>query len=115
MMPSTPHPVACEAARAALCAQDQGKFESAYQDLFEKQETFTQGRPLEIMKGIGVDESRIKGCMASPETNSRIAKDVEEANTLGVKSTPTFFLNGHRMEGAYPVPAWNHIIDRLLK
>jgi protein-disulfide isomerase len=52
--------------------------------------------------------------LAAPDTQLAIAKDIEEGNRLGVQSTPTFFINGYRVEGAYPIPAWNMMVDRLL-
>ena len=110
----TAHPIACEAARVALCAQKQGKFETLYQELFEKQASFSPGRPAEIAKESGLNGIELQRCLDSPETSTAISNDIREATLLGVKSTPTFFINGHKMEGAYPVEAWNGIIDELL-
>ncbi len=115
----TAHPIACEAARAALCAHKQGKFEETYKKLFQEQATFAPGRPLEItreiMKLSRQDPLQIQGCMDSPEVKTAIARDVEEGTVLGVQSTPTFFINGHRVEGAMPIAVWIQLIDHLLE
>ena len=36
---------------------------------------------------------------------SRIAEDVDSADTSGVSGTPSFFINGRRHEGAYDIAA----------
>ena len=110
----TAHPVACEAARVAICADKQGKFEEVYNELFDKQATFAPGRPLELAQGIGLNRTALEACTAAPETAMLVNRDILEAVTLGVKSTPTFFVNGYKVEGAYPVPVWNMLFDRLL-
>lgn len=111
---TTTHPIACEAAHVAVCAQKYGKFEPIYQNLFEKQASFSPGRPLEIAADLGLDRAELRTCMDSQETSAALSKDIREATVLGVKSTPTFFINGHKMEGAYPVEAWDKIVDSLL-
>jgi len=109
------HPQACEAARVAHCAYQMGKFEDVYQTLFEKQVAFGPGIPLELASQIGLDRSRLKSCVDSSDTQLAISRDIQEALTLGVQSTPTFFVNGHKMEGAFPVGAWQKIINFFLQ
>jgi protein-disulfide isomerase len=113
-MRQTPHPVACEAARVALCADKQGKFEAVYNEFFDKQASFSLGRPLELAKGMGLDGLALDTCVSAPETAQTVNRDILEAVALGIKSTPTFFVNGYRVEGAYPVSIWNMLFDRLL-
>jgi protein-disulfide isomerase len=109
------HPVACEAARAAICAAKAGKFEKVYEELFEKQSAIAPGLPAAIAKDTGISESEFAQCMASSETAARVVADIDEGLQLGVKSTPTFFINGHKIEGAYPVVAWQRIVEALLQ
>jgi protein-disulfide isomerase len=111
------HPVACDAARVAFCARKQGKFEAVYEHLFEHQaelENTGDGRPEKLALGAGIDSTSLPACMSSPDIQTAIARDVEEGLRLGVQTTPTFFINGHKIEGAYPVPVWNMLVDRLL-
>jgi len=108
------HPVACEAARAAHCGHQQGKFEPVYEELFEHQETLSPGKPLELAKAKGLDEAKLQACMNSADTAGSVVRDLEEGKRLGVRATPTFFVNGRKIEGAYPVPVWIKIIDQLL-
>ena len=45
---------------------------------------------------------------------ARVQRDVGEAGRLGVKGTPTFFVNGLRIEGAQPAARFEQIIDKEL-
>jgi protein-disulfide isomerase len=109
------HPYACEAARTTICANKQGKFPEVYETLFEHQTSFAPGKIAELAKDAGADTEKLAACVPSYETTTAVARDVEEGIQLNVQSTPTFFVNGHRMEGAYPPPVWHKIIDSLLK
>jgi protein-disulfide isomerase len=117
MVQHSMHPVACDAARTAFCAIQQGKFENVYEYFFEHQSDFSttgEGLPAQMAAKAGVDPNALSSCTGSPAIQTAIAKDIEDGNHLGVQSTPTFFLNGHKIEGVYPVPAWNAMIDRIL-
>lgn len=113
-MPRPLHEAACEAARAALCAKQQGKFEAVYETFFDKQPDVLPGKVVDLAALTGVDTQRLQGCMASPDTNLAIQRDIEEGTRLGVQSTPTFFINGHKVLGALSLPVWSKVIDRLL-
>ncbi|MEK6704946.1 MAG: thioredoxin domain-containing protein [Bdellovibrionota bacterium] len=110
------HSAACEAARIALCAHRQGKFKAVYEKFFEKQEALAPGRLMDMVVGpAGLNAAELTACVSSAEIDTLIAKDVNEATGLGVKSTPSFFINGRKIEGAYPLDAWIMITDSLLK
>ena len=109
------HPYACEAAKSALCANQQGKFAAVYETFFENQASFAPGKIAQLAQEAGLDPAQLAGCLNSPETAVAISRDVEEAVNLGVQSTPTFFVNGHKVQGALPPPVWSRIIDQLLK
>jgi protein-disulfide isomerase len=113
--PQTMHPAACEAAKVALCAHQQGKFETAYEILFENQSSLVEGTVSQLMKASGIDAARLSQCQESPQTDSQIARDISEGKTLGINGTPTFFINGHKVEGIRPIPVWNAVIETLLK
>jgi len=109
------HPYSCDAARVALCAKEQGKFKETYENLFENQEKFAPGVPVKLAVEAGVDPTQLSNCVSNTNINLAIQKDVQEGIQLGVQSTPTLFVNGHKVEGAIPVTAWSKIVDRLLK
>jgi len=108
------HTAACEAARAAYCVHAQGKFHDVYVSFFENQESFVPGKPTALARAIpGIDEGQLLACMESGNTRVAITADLEEGTRLGVQSTPTFFVNGRKIMGAYPLPVWIKIIEAL--
>jgi len=110
------HPAACLAARAAMCANRQGKFRSIYETFFEHQAELKPGTVLELVARTGdLDIEKIKICMESDSVKDAISRDVEEGIRVGVQSTPTFFINGKKVSGSFPTDVWVKIIDALLK
>jgi protein-disulfide isomerase len=109
------HPYACDAAKHVICANKQGKFQAVYETLFENQATFAPGRIEALSQEAGTDGQQMSACLIAPETNLAISRDVEEAATLGIESTPTFFVNGHKIEGVQPPAVWDKMIGRLVQ
>jgi protein-disulfide isomerase len=109
------HPYSCEAARVALCAQAQGKFKEAYEAIFENQEKLAPGAAIKFVTDAGVDPGALSNCLAKSDVGLAIQKDVQEGLQLSVQSTPTLFINGHKIDGAIPLSAWSKLIDQLLK
>jgi protein-disulfide isomerase len=107
------HLSACEAARVGLCAHQQGKFEPVYETLFEHQTEILPGTAAKMAESAGAKADQLAGCIASPEINSELAKDIEEGIQLDVQSTPTFFINGHKILGILPMPFWDQVIEKL--
>ena len=108
------HPYACTAAKAAMCAHQQGKFEAVYQKLFEQQELLSQGKMETLLTEAGTPLPSLQTCMDDPATLTRVQKDIEEGLTLNVESTPSFFINGHPVQGALTPTVWFKLIDRIL-
>jgi protein-disulfide isomerase len=113
----TKHPAACEASRISYCAHLQGKFQEVYEELFEKQSQIVSGHVLPLLTPLGFSFEKIQEiqkCSGDLETTKIINEEIEEATLLGVQGTPTFFINGHKIEGLYPILVWNKIIEYLL-
>lgn len=108
------HPAACESARTALCAQKQGKFKEVYESLFEHQSKLAPGKPLELAREAGANTDQLSACASQTDVNAAVSRDIDEGKRLGVQSTPTFFINGRKVEGGIPAQAWYEIIERLL-
>jgi protein-disulfide isomerase len=94
-----PHVHALAAARAAEASGLQGKFFEMHDMLYENQTTWKDAfdvRP--IFEGyaskIGLDVERFKSDNASDAVERRITLDGSRGHSLGVKGTPTVFLNG---------------------
>ncbi|MBS1960349.1 MAG: thioredoxin domain-containing protein [Bdellovibrionales bacterium] len=110
------HEFACEAATVAICAQEQGKYKAAYEVLFENQASFKTGSIADLLAGVpGIDMIKLKSCMSQPSTADKIKRDVELGTKVEIHSTPTFFINGKKVEGGLPTNLWMDVIDKMLK
>jgi protein-disulfide isomerase len=63
----------------------------------------------------GGDEAKIKECLEKEETQEIVDATLEEAESIGVNSTPTFFVNGRRLSGAQPLDAFKGLIEPELQ
>ncbi len=109
------HRFARPAALAAVAAHDQGRFWEYKRLLFERQkELIHEGTLEEIAKEVGLDVPRWKKSMDEGLTSGKVTLDVQQAERLGVHSTPTFFVNGYRVKGARPLESFTRIIEAEL-
>jgi protein-disulfide isomerase len=92
------HPQALAAAEAAECAADQGKFWE-YADLaFSRQRELSGDQLLAWAAEISLETSRFEPCLASESKRSLVLSEFEEGRKRGVLGTPTFFVNGKKVE-----------------
>jgi protein-disulfide isomerase len=96
--PLDQHPFSHKAANAAEAAANQGKFWEMYDALFANQEKFSDNEFPELAKQLNLDLKKFGEDTASPKTADIVAKDQQAGTTLGVNSTPSFFLNGRKLE-----------------
>ncbi len=54
---------------------------------------------------LGMDTERMNALMKDPKIRASVAASKKEGLTNGVTTTPTFFLNGRRIEGTFDVEA----------
>jgi protein-disulfide isomerase/uncharacterized membrane protein len=94
------HPVACLAACAAECAAQQDKFWEYHNLLFENQAGLARDTLFSLARDCGLDIARFRTCLDDPATLELVRDDVGAGSALGIKSTPTIFINGRRIEGA---------------
>lgn len=100
-------------AQAALCAEEQGKFWQFHDRLFTNQGkilTTDDVKNLAIMSGLNWD--KLNECVISGKYRQKIIKDTQDALDLGVRGTPTFFINGNKLEGAVSATDWEAIIKK---
>ena len=105
-MPGRGHENACKAASAALCASDQGQFKRMSDLMFAHQDALDPAKLSEYAKESGLDVAKFEACVASEETTARVRADVAVGQRVGVQSTPTFLMNGRRIEGNMPFENW---------
>lgn len=114
--PLPSHPNALPASRAVEAAGKQGKFWEMYDKVYETQKVWSaEKNAAEIFAGYAKDLSlntdQFTKDMASSEVQKRIDADVIDAKTLGINATPTFFLNGEKIQN----PASLEDFETLIK
>lgn len=108
------HPNALPAAEAAACANAQGKFWPFYHYLFGTKK-LTAADLDAAGAAVGLDMTEFKSCRDSHQYFSAIEQDVKDASSLGVRGTPTYFVNNEVFEGATSRASWDAAILRNLK
>ena len=114
------HPFSEDAAVATMCALQQGndQFWKLYNGLFAAQNEITKenlpAKVEEIATAAGLDVPKLKDCLASRKSIDAVRADQQEAAAVGVNSTPTFFVNGRRVQGAQDANAFKQALDQAL-
>ena len=96
------HQHAIAAASAAEAAGLQGKFWEMHDLLYENQKTWHEAfdvRPIfeGFAKQIGLDMNRYQNDLNGDQVAQRILNDGKRGHSMGVKGTPTVFLNGREV------------------
>jgi Na+/H+ antiporter NhaA len=97
------HPHAQLAAEAAEAAGVQGRFWEMHDLMFEHQDALSLRDIIGYARQLELDVDLFKTHLKKRKGAGRIADDVESADLSGVSGTPTFFINGHRHQGAYDI------------
>lgn len=102
--PLSQHMNGMPAALAAEAAGQQGKYWQMHDMLFSRQKEWGEKQAMtpEVFEryaselGLNMDQYRTD--VASQSVKDRIARDVNEGRAIGINSTPTFFLNGTKLQ-----------------
>lgn len=115
-------PNGTEAAQAAECAADQGRdaFAKMHDRLYGLQDEWkgsgdAGGAFRQFARASGLDESRFAACYAGEAASRRIRASNELADRMAVRATPTFVINGRRVEGALPVEEFRAVLLDALR
>lgn len=108
------------AAEAAACADRQGRFWAYHDELFRRSErgdrsAFTLAGLEAIAGDLGLDGQRFRTCLENHETRGEVQADYDQGTRLGVRATPTFFINGVKVEGALPYGEIRRLVDVALQ
>lgn len=107
-----------QAAMAAECAADQGKFWKYHDILFTNQGglAFTRSKLQMYARELGLTSANFNSCLAAEKYRSKVEGETAVAASLGARGTPTFFVNGRLMAGAQPFQVFQNVInEELLK
>lgn len=133
------HPGSSFWSQLAFCANKQGRFWSMHDALFETQDELVSSAivsPAAVSSPVavssptaispaasaivarlaersGTDVRQLSDCVTSPLAEQKVRKDYLTGIDAGVRGTPTFFVNGVRIEGAVPLAKWEELLQQV--
>ncbi|WP_147794757.1 thioredoxin domain-containing protein [Cellulomonas sp. Y8] len=102
--PIASHANAMNAALAVEAAAQQGQVEDMYHRMFQTQAEWGEQQTSQadlfrsFAEELGLDLAAYDDAVADPATQERVQQDLDDGQALGVQGTPTFFLDGQRLE-----------------
>ena len=113
--PLASHPLARPAHEAARCAGAAGQYWPYHDRLFAAQPAFRRADLLAYAAELGLDRDAFARCLDERRFAADVDRDVEQAQALGINSTPTFLINGQRVIGATSIDEFRSVIDKALQ
>ena len=107
------HPDAMAAAQAALCASEQDAYWPFHNKLFSSDSLSTQTF-MQYAQELSLNVDQFQSCITDEKYKDAVTADSDFAVNLGVRSTPTFFINGLAVVGAQPLEVFQQVIDKEL-
>lgn len=100
---------------AVMCANEQDKFLDMFDSIYldyknrENGETSVDDLIVIYAKEVGLNLNTFNTCMKDLRYNKIINKDILDAINLGITGTPTFFVNGQKVEGVIKTENWEKL------
>lgn len=102
--PLTQHVYSRKAVYLAEAAGEQGKFWEMHDKLFATQSQWSSMSEadeeaffLSLARDLGLSEDKVKQGLTGNAFKEKVDSDIAEGERLGVNATPTFFLNGRKL------------------
>jgi protein-disulfide isomerase len=107
------------AAEATECANEQDRFWDYHDKLFAEQGaensgTFSQDNLKQFAADLGLDTQQFNQCLDSNKYQTKVEQEVAQAQRLGIRSTPTVFVNGQLIENGSNYQVLQAAIERAL-
>lgn len=104
--PLSQHQNAQLAAEAAEAAGEQNKFWEMHDQLYQSQSQWSENTQAEDLfvtyaKALGLDADKFKQALDTHKFFATVKADQDDANTLGVNSTPTFYINSVKFTDSF--------------
>lgn len=104
---------------AAACAGSAGKYWQFREQFFGEQQAAMQSTAAQIVawaQGAGItDMEGFKRCLTSDDASAAVEADNGAGNALGIRGTPTMFINGRRLVGAVPIDFIENAITEAMR
>jgi len=82
------------AAAAGVAAHKQGKFWALSDKVWENADSITKSKLEQLAAEVGLDLERFRKDLDDPASADAVQKDKDEGGRLGIRSTPTIYING---------------------
>ncbi len=107
-----------QAANAAMCANEQGKFWEMHGTLFtnwngENQGAFSDIRLQAMAKSIGLDMNAFNTCFKDNTYKEQIQASLDLGQQMGVSGTPAVFVNGERVGKPRSIAKYDEIAQAV--
>lgn len=102
---------AYQAAIAARCAQDQGKFWEMHDLLFQNQLDFTSENFSRLASQLGLDLEKFDRCVNNKETAPYVDAAIKESDSLGILQVPYYFVNDMEFVGFGTLDDFKVLVD----
>jgi len=112
--PLNHHAEAFKAAEAAEAAREQGPYWEYIQVLMRNQSSLGVVKLKSYATELGLDRARFDTALDSGEFAELVQRDVDDGMKLGLKATPTLFVNGRRVS-AKTYEELKVVVDAALK
>jgi protein-disulfide isomerase len=111
------HPGTSKLSELAQCAFEQEKYWQMHDVLFGEQDNIGEevgpDQMRELAEKAGVDFSKMDACLSDPKTKIKINMDYSAGYRYEVGGTPTFFVNGDKVEGVVPFDVWENFVKNF--
>lgn len=109
------HEGATLAAKGGYCAQAQGKFWEYHDLVFRKQGDLSRETLLGYADTLGLASAPFANCLDDASSAGAVSADIADGIRAGVSATPTFFINGTRVEGSIPYAYFVELLNAFLQ
>ncbi|MCI0479561.1 DsbA family protein, partial [Candidatus Uhrbacteria bacterium] len=108
------HPFSKGASIAAMCAQRQGAFFAYSSTLFTHQAALARADLEGYARDLGLDAAAFTSCLDDPTVADLVMADRRQGQELGVRQTPSIFLNDAMLSGIPSETEFRSLIDGML-
>lgn len=108
------HPSACQAAVAGVCAEKQDKFWAYGSAMFANQHDLDRSDLVGYAEEVGMDKDAFETCLDDPLSMAKVKYDIALGIKTDLPATPTFYVNGYGVTGAFPPPVLREIIKAIV-
>jgi protein-disulfide isomerase len=108
-------PDSVTAARAALAARNQGKYEAMHRALMALKGQIDDATIFKIAGSVGLDVERLKREMKTPEIDRMLKANAKLAEALDIRGTPGFVVGNEIVPGAVSLETLKDLIDAARK